>query len=494
MGLLEVKNLSFKYDNQIENVFNNVSFNIDTNWKLGLIGRNGKGKTTLLDLLMSKYRYQGYITPNYCFEYFPYDIKDKSMFTLDIVNEIVLDFELWQLQRELSLLEVEDDVLWRPFETLSNGEQTKVMLAALFLKPHDLLLIDEPTNHLDLHGRVLLSNYLKKKKSFILVSHDRNFLDNCIDHVLALNRDSIDIIKGNFTTWYQQKENQDNLEIKKNEKLKKDIKKLQVAARQTGIWSDKVEKSKNTRVSGIKPDKGYVGHKAAKMMQRSKNLQRRQNKAVEEKKGLLKDIETIEPLKMQPINSAKHKLVNFENVSITYENRTIVKNINFSINQGERINLSGANGSGKTSIIKLIVNEDANYQGKVTISPHLKIAYLSQSDEHLKGTLDDYIINEDLDHSLFKTILRKLDFSRDLFTQDISTFSKGQKKKVMLANCLATPANLYIFDEPLNYLDIFTRIQIEEVILKYQPTLLFVEHDQYFCNAIKTKTINLSND
>lgn len=147
MGLLDVKNLSFKYDNQIEKVFDNVSFQIDTNWKLGLIGRNGKGKTTLLELLMSKYEYRGYITPNYIFDYFPYHIENENIRTLKIVENILGEFELWELQRELSLLDVENEVLEQNFATLSKGQQTKVLLAILFCKPHDFILIDEPTNH-----------------------------------------------------------------------------------------------------------------------------------------------------------------------------------------------------------------------------------------------------------------------------------------------------------------------------------------------------------
>lgn len=191
MGLLEVKNLTFGYDNQVENVFDNISFQIDTNWKLGLIGRNGKGKTTLLNLFKDKYEYQGYITPNYKYDYFPFSIKNDNLKTIEIIDEILNDYELWQIERELSLLDVEDAVLQQNFNTLSKGQQTKVLLAVLFLKPHDFVLIDEPTNHLDYHGRKILSNYLKRKKSFILVSHDRNFLDSCIDHVLAINRSNI---------------------------------------------------------------------------------------------------------------------------------------------------------------------------------------------------------------------------------------------------------------------------------------------------------------
>lgn len=491
MGLLEVKNLTFGYDNQIKNVFDSISFRIDTNWKLGLIGRNGKGKTTLLNLFKNKYEYQGYITPNYVFDYFPFLVKDDNLKTIEIVDEILDDYELWQIERELSLLDVEDTVLQQNFNTLSKGQQTKVLLAVLFLKPHDFVLIDEPTNHLDYHGRKVLSNYLKRKKSFILVSHDRNFLDSCIDHVLAINRSNIEVIKGNFSLWYNLKNNQDKLELQKNEQLKKDIKRLQQSARKNEDWSNKVEASKNIRVSGIKPDKGYVGHKAAKIMQRCKNVERRQNKAIEEKKGLLKNIEMIEKLKLSPLKYSKRCLCHLENVKITYDHKVIVENISFDINQGDRINLVGKNGSGKTSIIRLITKEIKNYEGKVNIGTNLKIAYLSQDDSYFIGSLDDYAGNYDLDISLFKTILRKLNFSRDLFMQDISTYSKGQRKKVMLAACLVKKAHLYIFDEPLNYLDIFTRMQVQELLLEFKPTILFVEHDQYFCNKIKTKTIEL---
>lgn len=491
MGLLEVKNLSFGYDNQIENVFDNISFQIGTNWKLGLIGRNGKGKTTLLKLFIGKYEYQGFITPNYVFDYFPYEIKNNEKKTLEIINDLLDEFELWQLERELSLLEVKTTVLQQDFNTLSKGEQTKVLLAILFLKPHDLILIDEPTNHLDYHGRKILSNYLRKKKSFILVSHDRDFLDNCIDHVLAINRNNIELIKGDFSLWYELKNNQDQLELQKNNQLKKDINRLKYAAKQNEDWSNKVEASKNVKVSGLKPDKGYIGHKAAKMMKRSKNVERRQIRAIEEKRKLLKNVEIIEKLKLSPLKYPKKCLCRLENIKITYGDKVVFKNISFDINEGERINLVGKNGSGKTSIIKLIMNENISYEGKIYLGTNMKIAYLHQDDSSLSGSLDDYARDFNLDISLFKAILRKLDFSRELFLQNMVTYSKGQKKKLMLAGCLAQKAHLYILDEPLNYLDIFSRIQIQDLLLEFKPTILFVEHDQYFCNQVKTKIVEI---
>jgi len=180
MSLINVANLTFAYDGSYDNIFENVSFQIDTDWKLGFTGRNGRGKTTFLHLLLNKYEYDGSISASVNFEYFPYELANKEINTINVIESICPDCLHWKVMRELNLLEVSDNVLYRPFYTLSNGEQTKVLLAAFFLKENNFLLIDEPTNHLDLNGRRIVSDYLKLKKGFILVSHDRSFLDNCI--------------------------------------------------------------------------------------------------------------------------------------------------------------------------------------------------------------------------------------------------------------------------------------------------------------------------
>lgn len=134
--------------------------------------------------------------------------------------------------------------MYRPFDSLSNGEQTKVLLATLFIKENSFLLIDEPTNHLDMKARKLVSDYLKSKSGFILVSHDRSFLDNCVDHILSINKTNIEIQKGNFSSWWENKSRQDHFELAENEKLRKDIKRLSDSAKRTGNWSHEVEKTK----------------------------------------------------------------------------------------------------------------------------------------------------------------------------------------------------------------------------------------------------------
>ncbi|CAM4397174.1 lincosamide and streptogramin A transport system ATP-binding/permease protein [Paenibacillus endophyticus] len=492
MSLIQVTNLTFAYDGSYDNIFENVNFQIDTDWKLGFTGRNGRGKTTFLGLLLGKFEYSGHISASVQFEYFPFHVENKEKITLDVIHDIYPDYIHWELMRELSLLQVTEDVLDRPFESLSNGEQTKVLLAALFLKENRFLLIDEPTNHLDMAGRKLVSQYLNHKSGYILVSHDRSFLDNCVDHILSINKTNIEIQKGNFSAWWENKRRQDHFELAENEKLKKDIKRLSDSAKRTGNWSHEVEKTKNgTRNSGSKVDKGYIGHKAAKMMKRSKAIEQRQQSAVEEKSKLLKNIENADSLKISQMAFHKNQLAELDHVSIYYDEKKVCSDLSFTIEQGERIALSGRNGSGKSSIIKLICGEEIRYTGSFSKDSQLKISYVSQDTSFLQGNLTDYARDNDIDESLFKSILRKLDFSRLQLEKEISTYSGGQKKKVLIAKSLSENVHLHVWDEPLNFIDVISRMQIEELLLEYTPTILFVEHDKQFCDHIATKIISL---
>jgi lincosamide and streptogramin A transport system ATP-binding/permease protein len=492
MSLINVTNLTFAYEGSYDNIFENVNFQIDSDWKLGFTGRNGRGKTTFLGLLLGKYEYSGNISAHVSFEYFPFYVENKENNTIDVINDIYPDYLHWKLMRELSLLKVSEDVLYRPFDSLSNGEQTKVLLATLFIKENSFLLIDEPTNHLDMHARKLVSDYLKSKSGFILVSHDRSFLDNCVDHILSINKTNIEIQKGNFSGWWDNKKRQDSFELAENEKLRKDIKRLSDSSRRTGNWSHEVEKTKNgTRNSGSKVDKGYVGHKAAKMMKRSKSIEQRQQSAIDEKSKLLKNIENADSLEISQLTFHKNQLAEMDGISIFYGDKTVCSDVNFTIEQGDRISLSGKNGSGKSSIIKLICGEDISYTGTFRKDSQLRISYVSQDTSHLQGNLSDFAANNGIDESLFKSILRKLDFSRVQFEKDISSFSGGQKKKVLIAKSLSEEVHLHIWDEPLNFIDIISRMQIEELLLEYSPTILFVEHDREFCNNVATKVIEL---
>jgi len=492
MSLINVSNLTFSYEGSYDNIFENVSFQIDTDWKLGFIGRNGRGKTTFLNLLLGKHVYSGNISSVVKFEYFPYDVKDKSLYTIDVMKSICTDSMDWEIFREISLLDVKEDVLYRPFNLLSNGEQTKVLLAALFLTSSCFLLIDEPTNHLDLNGRKVVRDYLKQKKGFILVSHDRSLLDQCVDHILSINKTNIEVQKGNFTSWWENKTLQDNFELAENKKLLKEIDRLSYAAKRSTNWSHKVEKSKfGTTNSGLKVDRGYIGRKSAKAMKRAKNIEARQERAISEKSELLHNIEQYDDLKILSLKFHKECLIEAKDLSLYYGDKEVFSNLNFRINLGDRVVIRGKNGSGKSSILKLINGSDINITGDLMLASGLKVSYIPQDTSYLKGNLSEFAYNNKLDETIFKTNLRKLDFNREQFDKNMEDFSAGQKKKVLIAKSLCENAHLYIWDEPLNYIDIFSRMQIEKMILEYSPTLLFVEHDDAFCSNVCTRNINL---
>ncbi len=494
MSIINVNNLTFGYEGNLTNIFENVSFSIDTDWKLGLIGRNGKGKTTFLKLLLGKYEYRGTISKSVEFDYFPFEVNNKEKMAIEIINEIAPNVEDWEIIKELNLLKSDAEILYRKFNLLSGGEQIKILLISLFLKGNNFLLIDEPTNHLDIETRDNLVEYLKKKKGFILVSHDRNFLDKVVDHIISINNTNIDIQKGNFSSWQENKDRQDNFELMQNEKLKKDINRLEIASRNTANWSDKIEKSKyNTTNSGSSIDRGYIGHQSAKMMKRSKVLEKRIEKAIDEKSNLLNNIDRNDNLKITPLENRKNPLIIVNELQIQYNNREIFNKISFDVNDGDRISITGKNGAGKSSILKLIIGEEIKYTGTLKIANDLKISYVSQSTEDLKGTLKEFSRSNKIDESIFKAMLSKMGVSNLEFEKNIENMSEGQKKKVLIAKSISETANIYIWDEPLNYIDILTRIQIEEAILKYMPTLIFVEHDETFVKKVATKVINLNN-
>ena len=187
MSLIKIENLTFSYFSSTNPVFDDVSFSLDTNWKTGLIGRNGIGKSTLFKLLLEQESYQGKIHKSVEFVQFPPNHLDFSNTGIELLEEWTVQEDEWKVYRELHQLKLDESIMDRKFETLSKGEQTKLLLAILFTKDNGFLLIDEPTNHLDVNGRKIVSDYLKSKKGFLLISHDRDFLDGCINHVISFN-------------------------------------------------------------------------------------------------------------------------------------------------------------------------------------------------------------------------------------------------------------------------------------------------------------------
>lgn len=512
MARIGVNNLTFCYEGSFDNVFENVSFAIDTDWKLGLIGRNGKGKTTFLNLLMGKYEYSGNISTSTIFDYFPYEISKEDLLTTsdELVSKWKPEAESWRVLCELSFLGVDAEVMYRPLGTLSFGERTKVMLAVLFSGENEFLLIDEPTNHLDASTRETVKEYLNSKKGFILVSHDRDLLDACVDHVLVINRSCIEVMAGNFSCWWENKERRDSFAKSENEKHLKEIKKLEISADRASRWA---EKNENTKI-GFDPIKehdrnissrSFIGAKTKKMQSRVKSVEERIDRKIEEKEGLLNDIEEVVNLKINPLLYHKERLIEARDFSLRYldAKESVINNLTFEIMRGERVFFVGENGCGKSSMINAIlekincensVNLKTNFEtsGLLEAPQNLVVSYISQDTSHLKGSLKNYAKEHSLDYTLMLALLNQLDMNKVQFEKNMEDFSEGQKKKVLIAASLITPAHLYIWDEPLNYIDVFSRMQIEKLINTFKPTMILVEHDVKFRKNIDGKTVSFS--
>ena len=511
MAEIRVTDLTFSYEGSSDTILDHVSFSVDTDWKLGFIGRNGKGKTTFLNLLMGRYEYQGSIRTNTKFDYFPYQVSEEDLErpANDLLETWKPEAEYWQVMLQMNLIQMDPEVLYRPFGSLSFGERTRVMLAVLFAGENEFLLIDEPTNHLDRKAREIVKDYLNTKKGFILVSHDRDLLDAVCDHVLVLNRETVEVQAGNFSSWWENKEKLDTFARAENEKHLKEIGKLKKAADRASRWADKNEGTKIGFDPVKEPDRfldtrAYIGAKTKKMESRVKNFEKRIGREIEEKEGLLKDIEEPVDLKLMPLSYHKEVLIRAYDLTLKYQGaeKELFKDLRFEVRRGSRVVLSGDNGCGKSSIIKAVLSRtrQAEYEslaeglevsGTLDVGARLIISYVSQDTSFLSGTLKDFCKARDLNESLFLAVLRQLDFNREQFVKDMADFSEGQKKKVLIAASLITPAHLYIWDEPLNYIDVFSRMQIEKLILEFKPTMLLVEHDIRFRERISADVVEL---
>ncbi|MGO3838414.1 MAG: ribosomal protection-like ABC-F family protein [Vagococcus sp.] len=498
MSKIEIKDVSFSYDETGVTLFDSVNLNIDTNWKLGLIGRNGRGKTTFFNLLQGKLPYSGTMTHQMTFSYFPQQIPNTEKMTYELIDDLKAG-ELWEVERELTLLGMSTDCLWRSYGSLSGGEQTKVLLAILFSQTADFPLIDEPTNHLDEMGRKQVADYLKRKKhGFIVISHDRIFIDDICDHILAIDKHKISIIQGNYSSYQHQKEREDTSEKEKNDKIKKEVERLKNAAYEKSQWSDAREGDKygNSKVknSGSVGDKGFIGARSARMMKKSKRLANRMQQEIEEKEKLLKNVEYIDPLTLNIVSTHHNVLLRVENLSLSYSGEPLFKPVTFDIKEGDRVGIVGPNGAGKTTFIKSLLGEfTGQLTGSFTLPSGIPISTIKQKYESNTGYLTDFCEQHGLVYQDFLSQLKKLGLERELFKQKIEYMSMGQRKKVEVAKSLTLPSACYLWDEPLNYLDVFNYEQLEECLLSAKPTMLFVEHDAAFINKIATKTIVLEH-
>jgi len=524
MAVIQVKDLRFAYEGSAQEVFSGLSFNMDSAWRLGLVGRNGRGKTTLLRLLAGELRGAGQVHSAVPFDLFPFLVPGQRPAGQALLDALA-PYTEWEagmeaclkagtpgalaqyadlehryalhggygargrLMKEVALLGLDPEALVRPFDSFSPGEQARLKLAALFLREGRFLLIDEPTNHLDLQGRDRMAGYLKGKSGFLIASHDRDILNEVCTHTLALERQGARLVAGNYASYREDKRREDEHERDRHDSLLAEISRLGRSAREKAAWSDRVEAGK----TGQGPvDRGYVGHQSARMMKRARSIQGRIQRQIEEKEGLLRNLEYASPLKIQAVPHPSRTLLRFEGVSFRYgEGAPLFAGLDLALHQGERLALSGSNGAGKTTLLKLMEGALSPTSGSVWRPRGLSVSTLPQTGAHLRGSPRALALERGLDLTLFLTLLRKFDLPREAFDQEAGSLSLGQRKKLMLSLSLAQPAHLYLWDEPLNDIDPESREQVEELLAGASASLVFIEHERTFLRRVATREIEV---
>ena len=524
MSTICFNSVTFYYSDSPEKIFDDLTLNIDSHWSLGLIGRNGRGKSTLLNLINKKiFPVQGEIVSDLNTFYFPFIPDNIEQTTFNVIKENIAPYGIWELQmkelskaadeksisefgeilemyrsasgyeidamieKEFTEIGMDCSLLKRDFSSLSGGEQTRALIVSLFLKKDSYPLLDEPTDHLDMKGRLILGDYLSRKKGFILTTHDRYFMDTCVDHILSVNKSDVRINAGNYTQWKYNMQTEEEFERRKSENLKRQVRSLELSAKKRRGWAVTKEKEKTGAY-----DKGYIGHKSAKQMKRALSIELRINNKLEEKRSLMKNAEDERKLKIIPDKINKDKLISVEKASLSFEEKKVFEDFSIEVYNSERVALTGDNGCGKSSLIKAIKKELCLDQGTVYIPRSIKIYYSGQIPLWKSGMLRDHLKEENTDETKFRSILGVMGAWGEIFERPLETFSKGELKKVELCKSFMSPGSLLIWDEPLNYLDVMSREQLEEVILEFEPNMLFTEHDRAFVENVATRVVTMS--
>ncbi|MFV0441629.1 MAG: ABC-F family ATP-binding cassette domain-containing protein [Lachnospirales bacterium] len=502
----------------VTEVLKDVSFNINETDKVALVGVNGAGKSTLFKIILNEISKDsgdvtfkkgstlGYLAQNYeinstetildvvLFAYKELIEIEKSLNQLQFdISENPDDYSLIEKYDNLSIeyannkgyvykslakgaligLGFEESELNRNFSTLSGGEKTRVLLAKLLVSNNDILLLDEPTNHLDIKAIQWLENYLKSyNKAVFIISHDRFFLDNIVDKVIEIEHHKAKIYNGNYTDFSVQKEIDREIQLSAFIQQQKEIK------RQEEI---------------IRTFRSYATEKAIKRAKSKEKLLAKMN-LVEAPLSLPKTMS----LSIVPSVQSGNDVLQASNLSKSFEvDKPLFENQSFNIFREDKIAIIGDNGTGKSTLIKIITGDLTSDCGDVKLGTNVNIGYFDQENQNLSEhkTIFEEIsdFNPKLTNQEIRNHLATFVFTGDEVNKKIGSLSGGEKGRVSLCKLMLSSANLLILDEPTNNLDMFSKEILESAINNYLGTIIYISHDRYFINNTATKIFELKD-
>ncbi len=524
--------IGFMYENQAEYLFKNLYFVVDSNSKIGLIGRNGSGKSTLLNLLVGSLKiYEGNlyrakeINSGFVRQEFPKSMMDKTVFEyLASAKNILIrlkniidnsekysnseviealakyqDLNGFEFERRvvatIERLGFDNSFLNRKLATLSGGEKSKLAFCNIILDNPDILLLDEPTNHLDIKNIKYIEEFLLSLKiPFIIVSHDRKFLDNTVNEIWELRKGRLNIFKGNYSTYKKEIEKEKQSKLAAYKESQKKIKQLKRVYNQRRQWA--LSYQNQTGKEGYAPVFEMVTNPAKSAMKRAKSIETRLKREIDKEESKKPWIEKERKINFSE-NTLKSKTVlKVENISKSYADKSVIKNVNFTLFNGERLLIQGKNGSGKTTLLKILAGIIKDFKGKYVWNPQVKIGYYSQEFENLdfNKTIIDEVTGGNLKkQTAARTILGSLNISGDNVFKKIKDLSIGERSKTALAKLLVSNANVYLLDEPNNHLEIEAREALEKALSEYNGSMIFVSHDRYFNELLADRKVDIES-
>ena len=516
--MISINNISLSFGERI--LFDNISFLINSKDRIGLVGKNGVGKTTLLKVIIGEQSIDsGKIDkPNsLSIGYLPQQMKHidgkllfdevKTAFSeilyiereIDEINEklnniidhndnefIILTNKLHDLHLQYEILEGQNidariekvlfglgfllDDFKKPTSQFSGGWRMRIELAKTLLKPTQLLLLDEPTNHLDIESIQWLENFLAEYSgAVIVISHDKLFLDNVTSRTIEISLGKIYDYKANYSTY---------------KVLREERRQQQIAAYRN---QQKMIEETEQFIERFR----YKATKAVQVQSRIKHLAKLEKIEIDEE-----DYSSLN-IKFPPAPRSGDIVIDIKNLSKSYENKVVIKNIDFSVKRGDRIAFVGKNGEGKTTLSRIIVGE-LDYEGFFKIGHNVEIGYFAQNQDEIIDesltvfeTIDLIAVGEV--RTKLRTILGAFLFRDDDIDKKVKVLSGGERSRLALIKLLLKPYNLLVLDEPTNHLDMHSKDVLKQALLAYNGTLIVVSHDRDFLNGLVDKIYEFKN-